>query len=485
MSKRIPPILATAIFSLGSLSLAQAQITFTIPSDAPDGGFGTVGILEITANGNMDNQNNARDSLQGVVGTRLSGVASRINFRDSGQGGNFGNDQIFLSDTDQIDPANDTVSNIAVLYRGTVLIPETGVYTFGVNSDDGFTLAFDGGASPFSNVFTPQAGATDELTTLQTYNSNVNGAIQFFGGRGERDSLGQISLSAGAHPFTLTYHEGGGGSSVELFAAKGEFTTFVPGTFALVGAPTTTTVRDLPSVGMWNYVEYNTSGKDDSIAKFEAAVDSDPNNDPVTRATGLFGTINFIDPENPNAGTHVADAVAFPGDTTGNSTDGDNDFGAGARVTLTVALSEAGAYTFMVHSDDSNRFRLLDAVTLLPIDTLFGNSGLGFQIDTDGDLTNDAVTSNNCCADSFGKWTLAEGSYVLEAIFAEGGGGSSFLVYGAKGDQSSFGPAFQLVGANINETVTTPGGLALVPEPSSALLLAVGSLLGISRRRRS
>jgi hypothetical protein len=54
--------------------------------------------------------------------------------------------------------------------------------------------------------------------------------------------------------------------------------------------------------------------------------------------------------------------------------------------------------------------------------------------DTNGDGTNDAFRTNQCCSDAFGKWDLAAGNYTLEAISNEQGGGAGFFVFGAAGD---------------------------------------------------
>jgi hypothetical protein len=229
--------------ALNALSLSNVVInnpvqeptfTFAAPAGLPPGGFGTIGVLEVTANGTMNDQANAHTSLQATTGTRISYSAPMLNIRDSDGGGNFANDALFRSDSDQSGAATDTVNNISLVARGTIRIPTSGNYTFGVNSDDGFTLMFPG------RDFTSSTNGGRPI-----YNGNR--ALQFFGGRGVADTLGVINLPAGDHPFLFTFHEGGGGAAVEFFAAAGSHTAFAGNGFQLVGSPTGLQVVPEPS----------------------------------------------------------------------------------------------------------------------------------------------------------------------------------------------------------------------------------------------
>lgn len=95
--------------------------------------------------------------------------------------------------------------NYVVEATGVITIPTAGTWTFGVNSDDGFELHIDGTRVCF-----------------------------FDGGRGASDTLGRITLSAGLHSIRVMIYEGNGGSSGELFAKQGSFTSWDSG-FRLVG----------------------------------------------------------------------------------------------------------------------------------------------------------------------------------------------------------------------------------------------------------
>jgi hypothetical protein len=81
----------------------------------------------------------------------------------------------------------------AIRANGTILVSEAGIYTFGLNSDDGGTIRIDG-------------------KPVMIDDSN----------HGPIDNLSQgVELSAGTHSIEVIMWEGGGGDEVELFAAKG------------------------------------------------------------------------------------------------------------------------------------------------------------------------------------------------------------------------------------------------------------------------
>jgi hypothetical protein len=88
---------------------------------------------------------------------------------------------------------------------GTVTIPTSGTWTFGIHAADGARLIVNG-------------------VTVITDNA-VHEA---------RDTFGQITLTAGTYPLELVSFERTGGEALELFAAAGSFTAFNSG-FRLVG----------------------------------------------------------------------------------------------------------------------------------------------------------------------------------------------------------------------------------------------------------
>ncbi|MGV3533289.1 MAG: lamin tail domain-containing protein, partial [Chthoniobacteraceae bacterium] len=129
----------------------------------------------------------------------FSGNWPVVNYLNSGADGHYSpqSNPAWLAGADR--------DNYVIEATGTITIPTAGVWTFGVNSDDGFELHID--------------------------NQRV---CYFDGGRGPADTLGQINLSAGPHTIRVMIYEGGGGSGGELFARPGSTSSW-DGSFRLVG----------------------------------------------------------------------------------------------------------------------------------------------------------------------------------------------------------------------------------------------------------
>ena len=102
--------------------------------------------------------------------------------------------------------------NFAVTATGMLVISAAGTYTFGCDSDDGFSLTI--------------TGATFSSVTNATNSSGTN-SLQYNGGRGVADTLGVVTFSsAGDYPISLLWFQGGGGSACELYAGSGSYTSF-------------------------------------------------------------------------------------------------------------------------------------------------------------------------------------------------------------------------------------------------------------------
>ena len=135
--------------------------------------------------------------------SETTAITPVVNFHDDGGGGgvgNFGNPLDFPNDK-----AGDD-NDFAIKATGTVMIPSSGTWTFGTNSDDGVRVRIDG-----QNVIND-----DSLHAPQ-------------------NRFGQANLSAGPHAIELVFFERGGGAEVELFAAAGSYTLFNASVFRLVG----------------------------------------------------------------------------------------------------------------------------------------------------------------------------------------------------------------------------------------------------------
>ncbi|MBI4600958.1 MAG: chitobiase/beta-hexosaminidase C-terminal domain-containing protein, partial [Planctomycetes bacterium] len=193
--------------------------SWTDPDFAPAGwktgatGLGFSGIategFEVTyikANVQVTSLTVAQDVLQNPA--RQAQVATEtaavIDYFNSGGRGNYTRDNPFpgVGFTD--------VDDYVVHVVGTVLVPQAGSWSFGVSSDDGFGMTLRRGAQTYSMSYPAPRGPAD---TIQVF----------------------TIAQAGPHDLDLLFYERGGGSEVELFAAKGAHPIYNANDFRLVG----------------------------------------------------------------------------------------------------------------------------------------------------------------------------------------------------------------------------------------------------------
>ena len=146
-------------------------------------------------------------TAEGVISdpSQQSGVYAEntlvINYLNTVSSAHYGNDNTFPGLTIGLDQ-----DNYALEATATITIPGPGDWTFGVNSDDGFSLTI----GSFSMSYPNPRGPGD---TLQTF----------------------AFPAAGDYALRLVFYECGGGSEVELFAAQGSFSIWDSTNFRLVG----------------------------------------------------------------------------------------------------------------------------------------------------------------------------------------------------------------------------------------------------------
>lgn len=135
-----------------------------------------------------------------------------INFNNFSTPGHFGADLPLPA----ADPDTD-VDDFVMLAISSVLIPSPGDWTFGVRSDEGFEYWLGGETVSYSQPHLP-------ADTLTVHNFQ----------------------KAGLHFLSMIFYEHTGGAELELFAAKGNHTTFDPEAFRLIGD---TAAGGLPTAG--------------------------------------------------------------------------------------------------------------------------------------------------------------------------------------------------------------------------------------------
>jgi len=144
----------------------------------------------------------ATPSLQSSA---TAGTAEVINYLNTGGDGHYAENSPFPGTTIGVD-----VDDFVIEVTGTVVIPVAGYWTFGVNSDEGFSLELSRGGETFS--------------------------ISHDAGRIPADTLYAFNLpEPGAYDLRLVHFERDQGAELELFSASGIHATFDAGAFDLVG----------------------------------------------------------------------------------------------------------------------------------------------------------------------------------------------------------------------------------------------------------
>jgi hypothetical protein len=198
----------------------------------------------------------------------------------------------------------------AVEISGVVVVPTTGDYVLGANSDDGFRLRFGEGLP----VIAQHVGTTGS--------SNTNVAL--------------ANLEAGIHPFVLTYFERAVGDYVEFYSKPGLNTTFT-GDETLVGAPGGLEV--VANSGVFYQFAKSNGPAINNLADAEALLNG-ANLDSATN--GFADVVNFHD---GGGNGHFGSDMAFP--ETGD------DYALRARGR--VLIPTAGDWTFGFTTDDGAR----------------------------------------------------------------------------------------------------------------------------------
>ncbi|MCB1097137.1 MAG: hypothetical protein KDN22_16305, partial [Verrucomicrobiae bacterium] len=197
----------------GEAKVKDSEIPYNTPLVGPEGGAGVWGVRYIWGAGSPGSNAGAIKIIQKADDTDFNGQVFDTTAEVANLGGGNG---LFIDDEpypDEVVSGDDGLwdgENFIVLYKGTLRITESGLYTFGVHSDDGFGLRIWGGEFVSVNG----NGQLDPLAA----NTVVHPAPT-----GDSNTRAVANLAAGDYPVEFFWYENGGGDHGELYFAKGEF----------------------------------------------------------------------------------------------------------------------------------------------------------------------------------------------------------------------------------------------------------------------
>jgi hypothetical protein len=476
------------------LNLSALPTLLPLPTPGPPPPSGVRGTFQVTTargytggNGQMGHTQQADAFIRSGLGTVTHSQTHVINHADpqAANVGRFGGNITFDQDTGADD------NDFAMVAKGRIIVSndQAGLWTFGVDSDDGFRLRIPG-----QNFI-----STTSIGTLGTHIQGDTLEMPYPRGGANALSLGVINLPAGEHDVELLFFERAGGGGVELMAAPGAQTQFgnitgtTASTFRLVGYRGTgaVTTAQAPAEivgGSFNIREVrrvpNSAAGDqlNNLAQTTAALNTPRATDIVMDYTAAM--VNHNDPDNSGTGIFHSDA-AFRTNVGGDTND------IAFRATATLRIATPGDYTFGFNGDDGGQLTFLDpdgpgGPLTAPAFTGFNRLGDQNAAHTvginGGSLFYDSNTGNSHL---IGQINLAAGDYPIEFLYWERGGGALVELFGAVGHKTAMDGTFLILGAP-SVTVVDSDGLQLVPEPSTWAIAGLGLVaLAFVRRRRS
>lgn len=440
-----------------TLPAAAGFLPATLPG--MEGTQGAFSVFRANAAGglNMNHIDAAVSALRPgnpAVASTVTGSVSRLNLVDpdtNASAGTFGGDIAFPGDTGAVDD-----NNFAFVAKGVINVPSAGNYSFNVRGDDGFAMRIVG--QNWSGV--SGGGGLDPLDPQTMY---------FAGGTGDSNTTGTVNLTPGQYNLEFVGFEGGGGASQEITVSVNG------GPSSLLGSTVTSLSRPGVSAAGWSVTTSATGG---TALNTIADAQADLLNSPAASASGV-ASINYTDPD-PGVGAagSITGDIAFPNDNAGID---DEDFGVLAQATLVIPFD--GVYRIGFQGDDGGYLRIQGVTGWSIVENATGaaivSDSLGNANAAGDTLWTNALTGNSR---TIGEISLTAGTYNIEGLFFERGGGANWEIFGSGVKDGLV--SYALLAANGAGTTGGFAGVGLVPEPSSFAMLLAGSGLLMRRRRK-
>jgi hypothetical protein len=445
----------------GGSPLTLPAATGYLPASLPgmEGTQGAFSVFRANAAGglNMNHIDAAVSALRPgnpAVASTATGSVSRLNLVDpntNASAGTFGGDIAFPGDNPGADD-----NNFAFVAKGVINVPSAGNYSFNVRGDDGFAMRIVG--QTWSGV--TGGGGLDPLDSRTMY---------FAGGTGDSNTTGTVNLAPGQYNLEFVGFEGGGGASQEITVSVNG------GPSSLLGSTATSLSRPGVSAAGWSVTTSATGG---TALNTIADAQADLLNNPAVSAAGV-ASINYTDPD-PGVGAagSIAGDIAFPNDIAGID---DEDFSVLAQATLVIPFD--GVYRIGFQGDDGGYLRIQGVTGWSIVENATGaaivSDSLGNANAAGDTLWTNALTGNSR---TIGQISLTAGSYNIEGLFFERGGGANWEIFGSGVEDGLV--SYALLAANGAGTTGGFAGVGLVPEPSSIAMLLAGSGFLLRRRRK-
>lgn len=196
----------------GEAKVKDSLMPYNTPLVGPEGEDGLWGVRYVWDAGTIGSTAAALEILQSSDDPDFEGQvfdtqSATANLADAGRWSEW--DEY----PDEVLDEGGGAEDFIVSYKGTLKITEAGVYTFGVNTDDGMGLRIWGAE------FTSKSGP-GQIDPVQP------NSLVFPGTTGNSNTHGVTTLAVGNYPIEFFWFERGGGDKGVLYFGKGEQTAF-------------------------------------------------------------------------------------------------------------------------------------------------------------------------------------------------------------------------------------------------------------------